>query len=70
MAIKQVVIFLDVSMMHLISLVREASPNSQPNFFRSHSPADAGLSSGDKNLVVHPTSLQNYPPPRPVIQMF
>ena len=45
-------------------------PKSQPNFFPSHSPAAAGLSSGDRNLVVHPTSLQDYPPPRPVIQVF
>ena len=45
-------------------------PKSLPNFFPSHSPADAGLSRGDRNTVVHPTSLQDYPSSRAVIQMF
>ena len=45
-------------------------PQAQTNFLSSGGPAGAGLSSSDRNGVVHPTGLQDYPPPRPIIQTF
>ena len=46
------------------------APQPQTNFLSSGGPAGTGLSSNDRNGVVHPIGLRDYPPPRPVIQTF